>query len=221
MNPKSASKSGSTSSAANGATGTNAATEMQNRFMTLLTAQLQNQDPLNPMDNSQMTSQMAQLSTLSGISQLNDTMAQLLEAQQASQSMQAVNLIGKNVVAPGNAINLSSGSGQFGVQLSDAASNVQAVITNPAGVVVKTINLGNLHSGMTMATWDGSTDSGATAPDGKYAVTIKTSNNGKEVSAEALAIGKVSSVLTGGAAGAQLNIDNVGGVKFSDVLQIL
>ena len=74
---------------------------MANRFLTLLVTQLQNQDPLNPLDNAQVTSQLAQLSTVNGINKLNDTMSGLVASFGASQYLQASNLVGHDVMVPG------------------------------------------------------------------------------------------------------------------------
>jgi len=213
MNPQPAST--SSSSAAD------SATALQNRFMTMLLTQMKNQDPLNPMDNAQVTSQMAQLSTVSGIGQMNTTLSSLMGSLQSSQSMQAVNLIGKSVVVPGNSITLSSGAGQFGVNLTTAAANVQAVIKNSAGAVVDTMNLGSLPAGASAINWNGLTSTGATAPDGQYTFSITAANGSTPVTAAALSVGLVSSVATGGTNGAQLNIPNLGPINYSDVLQIL
>ena len=76
---------------------TTSAEDIQNRFLTLLVAQLENQDPLNPMDNAEMTSQMAQMSTVSGIEKLNTTLNSLVDSIGTSQSMQAASMIGKPV----------------------------------------------------------------------------------------------------------------------------
>ena len=221
MNPTSSTSSTSSSSGSGSLGATESASTLQNNFMTLLVTQMKNQDPLNPMDNSQVTSQMAQLSTVSGISQLNSSITSLATSMQASQSMEAANLIGKSVVVPGNAVTLSSGTGQFGAQLSAAASNVQATIKNSSGVVVDTLNVGSLPSGVSAINWNGTTTSGATAPDGQYTFTLTASNGTTAVPATALSVGTVSSVSTGGTSGAQLNIANVGATAYSSVVQIL
>lgn len=75
-----------------------AAEEQQDRFLTLLVTQLKNQDPLNPMDNAEMTSQMAQMSTVSGIEKLNTTLNSLVDNIGTSQSMQAASMIGKGEI---------------------------------------------------------------------------------------------------------------------------
>jgi len=210
-------------SAAGALAGNTSAAALQNNFMTLLVTQMQNQDPLNPMDNSQVTSQMAQLSTVSGISQMNSTLTALMSNLQASQSMQAANLIGQSVVVPGNAITLSSGSGQFGVQLSQAATNVQAVIKNSAGAVVDTMNIGSLPSGVSAIPWNGMTSAGTTAPDGQYTFSVTAANGSSSVTATPLSVGLVQSVSTGtgGTSGTMLNIPTLGPTSFSSVVQII
>src|SRR3546814_2899717 len=82
--------------------------DTQNQFLSLLVTQLQNQDPLNPMDNAEVTSQIAQLSTVNGITQLNNTLLALTGQMDVSQSMQAANLIGKGVLVPGTKVALGS-----------------------------------------------------------------------------------------------------------------
>ena len=221
MNPKATSSSSSNPTSAGALAGTESAATLQNNFMTLLVTQMQNQDPLNPMDNSQVTSQMAQLSTVSGIGQMNSTLSSLVSSLQASQSMQAANLIGKSVVVPGNAITLSSGAGQFGVQLSQAASNVQAVISDSSGNVVDTMNLGSLAAGAQAINWDGKTTAGTTAPDGQYTFTVTAANGSSSVAATALSVGQVSSVSNSATAGTQLNFSNLAPTSYSNVLQIL
>ncbi|MDE1711484.1 flagellar hook capping FlgD N-terminal domain-containing protein (plasmid) [Chromobacterium amazonense] len=118
--------------AANGSAGGNAqsassAQSMQSNFLTLLTAQLNAQDPLNPMDNSQITSQMAQISQVAGIQSLNQTMQQLVNAQSANQSMMAASMIGKNVLVAGSGLQTPAAgqTTQAGVMLNGPASSVQ------------------------------------------------------------------------------------------------
>jgi len=212
------------SSVAEGATlAPNSPEALQNRFLTLLLTQLQNQDPTNPMKNEEITSQMAQLSTVSGISQMNKTMENLLGSLYSSQSMQAANLIGKNVVVPGDSITLKEGKGEFGVLLGAPAATVEIAITNAAGVVVNTIKLTNMPGGISAIPWDGKTVTGEDAPDGEYKFTAVARNADAAVEAMPLSVGVVESVSTGvpGAQGAVLNIPTIGPVNFANILQIL
>ena len=98
--------------------------EIQDRFLTLLIAQLQNQDPLSPMDNAQITQQMAQISTVQGISTLNDTMTQLLSVQ----GSQAAQFIGRGVTIDGSNLNLSTGVANGSALLAGNANEVQVEI---------------------------------------------------------------------------------------------
>ncbi|MDB5951422.1 MAG: flagellar biosynthesis protein FlgD, partial [Massilia sp.] len=92
-----------------------------NKFMTLLVTPLKNQDPLNPLDNAQVTSQLAQLSTVTGVNKLNATLESLKASYQSSEAMAATNLIGHGVLVEGNYANLSGGKSVLGVQLASAA----------------------------------------------------------------------------------------------------
>src|SRR5450830_976051 len=100
--------------AATSVTGSSAA---QDRFLTLLVTQLKNQDPLSPMDNAQITSQMAQISTVSGIDQLNATLQSMAASFSAGQSLQATAMIGHSVFVPGSTLQLQNGAAPFGVDL--------------------------------------------------------------------------------------------------------
>ncbi len=219
MNPTSSTSTSSTSDS--GSLAGASASQLQNNFLTMLMTQMENQNPLSPMDNSQITSQLAGLSTVQGISQMNTQMTSMISALQSSQSMQAANLIGKAVVVPGNAVTLSSGTGQFGISLPSAATNVDVTIKNSAGVVVDTMKLGAMASGQNAVTWNGAENGGGTAKDGNYTFTVNATNGSTAVTATALSVGLVESVSTSTTAGAQLNIPNLGSVNYSSVLQIL
>src|SRR5690625_3713520 len=109
--------------------------DTQDRFLTLLVTQLRNQDPLNPMDNAEVTSQIAQLSTVNGINQLDETLLALSGQMDVSQSMQAANLIGKGVLVPGGKVALGSHpeddslkvATPFGVDVIAPAENVKEI----------------------------------------------------------------------------------------------
>ncbi|RBH50825.1 flagellar hook capping protein, partial [Pseudomonas sp. MWU13-2860] len=103
------------------------ATDIQNNFLKLFVAQLRSQDPMNPMDNSQMTSQMAQISQVGGIQQLNQSMQALVGAQAASQSLMASSMIGKKVLVAGNdlPVNEAGGGSTAGVLLNGPAQTVK------------------------------------------------------------------------------------------------
>jgi flagellar basal-body rod modification protein FlgD len=196
------------------------ASDVQDRFMKLLVTQMQNQDPLNPMDNAQVTSQMAQLSTVSGIDKLNTTMSSLQSSYQSSQTLQATSLIGRGVLAPGSDVTLSGGRAVLGVELPAAADNVTVTIRDAAGRAVHKISLGPQQAGALPLTWDGATDAGAAAADGQYRFDVAASSGGKAITPTGLSFAQVGSVSTG-SGGVRLNLAGGGSATLSDVRQIL
>ena len=212
---------GNAASGASGSAATTSASGLQNSFMTLLTAQLQNQDPLNPMDSGQMTSQLAQISTVEGINQLNATLQALNTSMTSNQSMSAAtSLIGHNVLVPGSTITLSSGSSATaGVQLSQGVDTLTVAIQNSAGQTVRTLQLGSQQAGVLPITWDGLTTSGATAAPGTYTFTATATQGGNNVPVTDLSYGTVDSVSLG-SQGASLNVGSLGSVSLSSVAMV-
>ena len=202
------------------ATTTNSAADMQDRFLNLLVAQLKNQDPLNPMDNAQMTSEMAQMSTVSGIENLNTTLNSLLDSYGTSQSMQASSLIGKNVLVAGSQLDLSSGKAYAGINLASAADQITVTISDSAGNVVQTEHLGAHDAGVFDIAWDGTTSAGTTAADGTYKFAVSATQGGSSVTADALEIGTVSALVKSNGK-FLLDLGTLGTVDFKDVQQVL
>jgi flagellar basal-body rod modification protein FlgD len=113
------------------------------RFLKLLVAQMKNQDPLNPMDNAQVTTQMAQISTVSGIDKLNTTVQGLNQQFVQMQALQGASLVGRDVILPGDRLSVSdSGQPQGGFELASAADSVNVEVLNAAGHVIDTLKLG-------------------------------------------------------------------------------
>lgn len=200
--------------------------DTQERFLTLLITQLQNQDPLNPMDNAQITSQVAQLSTVTGINQLNQTLLALAGQLDVSQSMQAANLIGKEVLVPGTAIRVGTGEQgtqvtHFGMELLSSAAGVKVEILDGAGKVVRTMEMENYAAGVHSIEWNGQDDVGATVPDGRYSVRVTAFDaNEQPVSASALTSGNVSSVASSNG-GVMLDLGLAGSFVLADVRKIM
>lgn len=194
--------------------------ETENRFLALLTAQLKNQDPLNPLDNAQVTSQLAQISTVDGIERLNATLQTLLDSSAGTQTMQAAALVGRSVLVPGSALTLNQGVGLAGVELAGPADSVTATIKDANGLVVRTLNLGALTAGVHGFAWDGTTDNGSQAVNGAYSISLAAKQGQKDVTASALAIGTVSSIARNGQ-GISLNVGGLGAFGMSDVKEIL
>jgi flagellar basal-body rod modification protein FlgD len=171
---------------------------IQNKFLTLLTAQLKNQDPTSPMDSAQMTSQLAQISTVDGIERLNKTMQSLLNDSQSSQGLQAASLVGRGVLVPGSAMTVASGVGGFGIELGGAADDVVATIKDANGLVMRTLNLGDMTAGVQVVSWDGKADNGQQVADGKYSVSVSAKRGKQPVDATALTATQVSGVIRTG-----------------------
>ncbi|MCU0929195.1 MAG: flagellar hook assembly protein FlgD [Burkholderiaceae bacterium] len=117
--------------------------DAQDRFLKLLVAQMKNQDPLNPLDNAQVTSQMAQIQTVSGIERLNTTVESLSGHFAQLQALQGASLVGRDVVVEGNVLSANDeGLMQGGFDLASPADGVQVEVLSRAGVVIDTIDLG-------------------------------------------------------------------------------
>ncbi|HEY6133098.1 MAG TPA: flagellar hook capping FlgD N-terminal domain-containing protein [Rubrivivax sp.] len=117
------------------------------RFLKLLVAQMQNQDPLNPMDNAQVTSQMAQINTVNGIDKLNKTVQGLNAQFVQMQALQGAALVGREVTVAGDRLAINDAVGEGAFELAGAADNVKIEILGPAGQPIDTVNLGARSSG--------------------------------------------------------------------------
>ena len=197
------------------------AADMEQRFLKLLVTQLNNQDPLNPMDNSQLTSQLAQMSTVSGIEKLNTALSGLVSQSGASQVLQAASMIGYSVLSPGNDLALADGKQvPFAVELAGSASDVKVTITDANGKTVRTMDLGAMPQGVDGITWDGKTDSGDTAAAGTYSYQVSATNGGTAVNATALSFSTVAAVKQG-SSGVSLELSAGRSIGLSDVRMFL
>jgi flagellar basal-body rod modification protein FlgD len=163
-----------------GANGTSQASDqsakdLQNNFMTMLITQLQNQDPMKPMDNAELTSQLAQINTVNGIEELNTTLRGINTQIEAGQALQAVSLIGKAVMVPGDRLLVGSegASTPFGIEISAPAEQVTASIIDGGGQIVRSFDLGAMDAGYDSFIWDGLLESGEFAPQAAYRVVVK------------------------------------------------
>ncbi len=191
----------------------------QDYFLKLLVAQMNNQDPLNPMDSAQMTSQLAQLNTVQGINKLSTQLDSLLGDVASSQSLQASTLVGHNVLVPGTELQLANGGAVGGVNLAGQVDSLTITIKDASGTPIHTAQLGPQDAGLVNFVWDGSTDSGVAAAAGSYTFSAAGKLASSTVVADTLSNGLVSSV-TPGASGASVYVNNVGTVSMSQVKQI-
>ncbi|MFK3736259.1 flagellar hook assembly protein FlgD [Massilia sp. TN1-12] len=214
------------------ATATDSVQADTDKFMTLLVTQLKNQDPLNPLDNAQVTSQLAQLQTVTGVNKLNTTLESLKSSYQSSESLQATNLIGHGVLVEGSKVTLSGSKGILGVELGSDADAVQVTITDKAGNVVQTMDLGATKAGIVPLAWDGVPDPSklgsdgkpVTVADGTYNISVTATRGGealKPKDAKTLSFDSVLSVTTNSTDGVKLNLPVSGTLTLADIKQVL
>ncbi|WP_374580680.1 flagellar hook assembly protein FlgD [Pseudoduganella sp.] len=193
----------------------------QDKFMTLLIAQLKNQDPMNPLDNAQVTSQLAQLNTVTGINKMNETLNSLKADYQASANLAATNLINHGVLVEGNQLTLADGKSLFGVELASRADTVEVEIRSSGGKVVQTVTMKNVDAGVLPLAWDGKMADGTTAANNTYTMTIKATRGTEQLKdAKTLQFGTIASISTG-ASGVKLNIPSLGQVTMDAIKQVL
>lgn len=173
----------------------------QDRFLKLLVAQINNQDPLNPMDNAQMTTQMAQINTVSGIQELNATLKGMADQMAASQAMQGTTLIGREALVEGDALAFDGTTGKGAFTLKGPASGVSVDIIGKNGAVLDTLNLGSRAAGQGGFEWN----AGSIDPATVARFSVRATQGGEPVDATALQRVKVASVgLSNGAMSVQL-----------------
>ncbi|SDY93807.1 flagellar basal-body rod modification protein FlgD [Variovorax sp. YR634] len=210
--------------ATSAATSSNVSNEdSEQRFLKLLVTQLNNQDPLNPMQNAELTSQLAQMSTVSGIEKLNSTLSGLVNQTSSNQLLQATSLIGYNVLSPGDTLTTKApeegkepASQAFAVELPGTASDVDIKIVDGTGKVVRTISAGSMTEGVNAVTWDGKDDTGAVVPAGAYRFTVEATNGSATVKATSLTFSQVAAVKQG-TNGVSLELMTGNNISLSDV----
>ncbi len=165
----------------------------QDRFLKLLVAQMNNQDPMNPLDNAQMTSQIAQLNTVTGIQQLNDTVKGMVSQFASQQLMAGSSMVGKQVLVEGNTLAIDSESkvGKAAFELAGSAASVTVQVLNAQGKEVGQIEMGSLNAGRHDIAWDASATKSSDAP---LRFKVVAANGQTPVSSTSLAIDRVSSV---------------------------
>lgn len=193
----------------------------QSDFLKLMTAQLQAQDPTNPVDNNQFVSQMAQFSQLQSTQDLLGSVKTLNStvngALQTSQVLGSSNLVNREVVVPSSKVNYA-GAPINGAANVTVPGNLTVNIIDGGGNVVRTMTVPAPSSGLTQFSWDGKDDAGNAVPQGTYS--MAASNAGSPF--DTYVAGKVTAVGYGGSdVGTYLQVAGVGGVALSQVAQIL
>jgi flagellar basal-body rod modification protein FlgD len=194
----------------------------QNDFLTLMTAQLKNQDPFAPVDNTQMVAQMAQFSSLAGISEMNTTLKAISDRLNGTSTGDAMSWIGRTVLTPGEtAYPRTDGSLGGTIELGADATDVNVSISDANGRLLKTVSLGPQSKGSIDFEWDGTTDSADPAGSGPFTIKAAARNaDGGSVGATPLVWSPVTSVTLGSDGSPILTLPGLGQVPVSAVRKI-
>ena len=208
---------GPTVAAASGAT---QPTLGQADFLKLMTAQMQNQDPFNPVDNTQMVAQMAQFSSLAGISEMSTTLKAIAEKLGATSASDAMAYIGRTVLTQGDvAYGRTTGGIAGAVELGAAATDVTVTISDANRQILHSQSLGPQQAGTVTYDWDGKDQAGADAGVGPFTVQVAARNAGKSVASTPLVWAPVESVSTANGAPV-LTVSGLGPIPVTAVRQI-
>jgi flagellar basal-body rod modification protein FlgD len=184
-------------------------------FLSLLVTQMRNQDPTQPMDSSQMVSQLAQISQVSATQALQTSFDALSTSLQGNQMLQASSMVGRSVTVPSAAGRLGASGMDGAVNVPGGGGQVIVQITDAAGNVVRTLDLGTPDAGLVAFHWDGKGNDGKALPPGAYGLAAQAGTT----AVATYVSGKVTGVgMTGD--GAYLDIDGFGGALLSQVAQI-
>ncbi len=195
-----------------------------NQFLTMLTTQLKNQDPLNPQDSSQFTSQLVQYSQVEQQLNTNTKLDTLINYDKTNQALQATNYIGDTIQATGNTVTLNSGSSsEIGVKSTTAGGTLTVSVSDSSGKQVKTLTIANAKAGLNTVSWDGTDQAGNTAAAGVYTVSVSgVDSSGKAIDSSTLSavtIGKVTDVSIDPTKGVQLMIGSAA-IPLANLLSI-
>ena len=193
----------------------------QSDFLKLMTAQLQNQDPFAPVDNTQMVAQMAQFSSVAGISDINSTLKAIQDKLSASSPGDALAYVGHTVLTEGaTAYGRASGGLAGAVELDAAAGNVVVSISDANGQTLRTLALGSQPAGTISYDWDGTTAAGDDAGAGPFTVSVAAASQGAKVAARGLVWAPVAAVSLPASGPAVLTLPGLGPVPVTAVRQV-
>jgi flagellar basal-body rod modification protein FlgD len=199
-------------------TGRNKLANDMNTFLTLLTTQLKNQDPLSPMDSTEFTNQLVQFAQVEQQIGQNEKLTSLIDLSGASQAAMAVQYIGLNAEAESNQLPLQDGAGRFAYGLKKDAKSVGIMLSDSTGKVVYT-DSGKTTAGVHDFQWDGKDADGNQLEDGVYTISVTAlDTDGATVDTWSTVFGKVDGVTTQN--GNTILVMGKVGVALSDVLSV-
>lgn len=193
----------------------------QAEFLKLMTTQLNNQDPMAPMENGEFYSQIAQFSTVAGIQDLQASFQQVATALYSNQALQASTLVGRDVLVSSSQAALATGGAISGaVDVPVATSQLAVNVYDQAGQLVRRVNLGAQSAGQAAFSWDGTKADGSAAPPGVYYIESDMLFDGKAVALETMVSSRVDSVTMGrGGDGVVLNLSGGGQTTLANIRQ--
>ncbi|MDB5967595.1 MAG: flagellar hook assembly protein FlgD [Hydrocarboniphaga sp.] len=191
----------------------------QDDFLKLMTVQIQNQDPMKPMENTEFFSQIAQFSTVSGIDKLQGSFSDLATQLSSSQSLQAAALIGHDVLVP-SSVGVLYDTGMGGAVDVPSSGDVRLEVRDGSGVLVRTLDLGTQPAGQVAFRWDGTDSDGDALSQGLYKISATVQSGSASTAATTYALDQVGSVSIGSSGGLNIEMVNLGEVAFSDVTRI-
>lgn len=171
------------------------AEDIQNNFLKMLMAQIQNQNPLDPAKPAEFTSQLSQLNTMKGINDLNASVQGFLNQLKSADFMGMSSVVGRNALVPGNLFAFNGGPVVLGAELSGDVTSLRAVVRDAAGQLVDEVSLGPAKAGPLRVQWDGVMSDGRMVSPGAYLVSFEAvAAGGGGVTASTFVPAEVASV---------------------------
>lgn len=193
----------------------------QAEFLKLMTAQMNNQDPMKPMDDGEFFSQIAQFSSVAGIQELEKSFTQVASMLQSNQALQASTMVGRTVMIPsGEAVFDGDNPVNGKVSVADATNELTINIYDDAGQLVKTMYMGEQSAGVVDFSWDGLNEDGEKVANGDYKIEAIALTAGESIELGTLLAEKVESV-TLGSGGVMLDLASDRSIPLSGVKQVL
>jgi flagellar basal-body rod modification protein FlgD len=195
----------------------------QNEFLKLMTTQLNNQDPMKPMEGGEFFSQIAQFSSVAGIQELQSTFTKVADAMFSGQALQASSLVGRNVMVESNTGQLRKDSLLEGaVELPSSPDDLVINVYNSTGELINNIEMGPQQRGVVDFSWDGKVKDGSYAASGEYILKAEARYGREYYSQQTWIKERIDSVTLGdGLQGISLNMSDNSSVTLGQVKKIL
>jgi flagellar basal-body rod modification protein FlgD len=162
---------------------------------------------------------LAQISTVDGIEKLNATLQKMMASSVDAEAMQAASMVGRNVMVAGSGLELTDAGAVSGIVLDGFADKVVVTVKDSNGLPMRTLNLGDLDAGIHNFAWDGKTNAGVQAVNGKYSISVEATRGSDKVDVTALELTSVQSV-SRGPTGTTIDVGRLGQLAMSAIKQI-